>query len=90
MKRSHLLPLLALLLTVAAAACDIRNRDGGGDDDDLLDDDDVLVCAGGRRDSGNGRISQVSAAGDLLWDLHVLNDLWTYRAERVDWVSAVE
>ena len=59
-------------------------------DSDKLDNGNMLVCAGGKRDSGNARITEVNPDGELVWDLHVLDDLLVNRAERVDWVSAVE
>ncbi len=60
-----------------------------GDSDDL-GDGSVLVCAGGVSSGDNARIAEVSEDGEVVWELNLGDSLLTYRAERVDWIRAVE
>ncbi len=59
-------------------------------DSDALEDGRVLVCAGGKRDTPNARLADIDTDGEVTWELTVKENLWTYRAERVDWVGPVD
>jgi hypothetical protein len=58
-------------------------------DSDSLDNGNVLVCAGAPK-SGDARVVEVSSDGEVVWEINVGSALLVYRAERVDWITAVD